>query len=323
MGRIVYIDSLKGLAILSVIVSHVSVFLLVGKINLLSTFVGVYMMPLFFVLSGLVITEIPNRKKLISKLARFLSPFFCFGVFYTYLHGDNIIFFLVDKYKSGYWYLYMLSLFYLFLPLFRKNADARHAVIYDLTVVGVIMLSAKILELLVSPRFVDLFCLDWVARYWFFFVAGFLIRRYNWLPKLDKGWILLLSFFIGILSFIQYVKGITAYIHSATLGSVIFFILFFKRNGLYFNKLNFIFSYFGRNTLDIYCLHYYIVLFLIILFPVPWFKTDLNLLWLVVLSCGLSVIIAFLSILMGKCLHKIYWFDNVVYGKIFSKCFSH
>ena len=91
MGRIVYIDSLKGLAILSVIVSHVSVFLLVGKINLLSTFVGVYMMPLFFVLSGLVITEIPNRKKLISKLARFLSPFFCFGVFYTYLHGDNII----------------------------------------------------------------------------------------------------------------------------------------------------------------------------------------------------------------------------------------
>ena len=57
MGRIVYIDSLKGLAILSVIVSHVSVFLLVSKINLLSTFVGVYMMPLFFVLSGLVITE--------------------------------------------------------------------------------------------------------------------------------------------------------------------------------------------------------------------------------------------------------------------------
>ena len=71
MGRIVYIDSLKGLAILSVIVSHVSVFLLVGKINLLSTFVGVYMMPLFFVLSGLVITEIPNRKKLISKSLSF------------------------------------------------------------------------------------------------------------------------------------------------------------------------------------------------------------------------------------------------------------
>ena len=66
MGRIVYIDSLKGLAILSVIISHVSVFLLVGKINLLSTFVGVYMMPLFFVLSGLVITEMRPLQNLLS-----------------------------------------------------------------------------------------------------------------------------------------------------------------------------------------------------------------------------------------------------------------
>ena len=57
-----YIDRLKGVAILFVVMMHLTNWTFQQSDNAISFVLGAFTMPLFFFLSGVVITSIPDRK---------------------------------------------------------------------------------------------------------------------------------------------------------------------------------------------------------------------------------------------------------------------
>ena len=81
--RIQYIDRLKGVAMMSVLIIHVIV---IGNLSETPDAIAHHLypiaMPLFMFLSGLVISSVPWGKKLFKKLAVLLMPFFIVGTLF-------------------------------------------------------------------------------------------------------------------------------------------------------------------------------------------------------------------------------------------------
>ena len=80
--RLEYIDRLKGLAMLLVLVGHVIVFCGLGYDNVFIKHITLMNMPLFFFLNGLVVRNLSGDNKLKYLWKKFLQlmlPFLCWG----------------------------------------------------------------------------------------------------------------------------------------------------------------------------------------------------------------------------------------------------
>lgn len=78
-----YIDRLKGLAMLLVVIGHILVFSITGNKNPIYTVISSFQMPLFLFLSGLVIKEPKVGKVLFIRVLSLLAPFFVVGLLYN------------------------------------------------------------------------------------------------------------------------------------------------------------------------------------------------------------------------------------------------
>ena len=75
-------------------------------------------MPLFMLLSGLV-TNVQRFS--LAKKMKLLIPFFVFGLLFTYTMGSgNAIYFMTNEAKAGYWFLWVLPLYFVLLYVIRK-----------------------------------------------------------------------------------------------------------------------------------------------------------------------------------------------------------
>lgn len=121
--RIFYIDALKTFAILAVISGHLPFYCYYGwnlepNPSSLTAFVSLFHMPLFMLLSGLV-TNV-QRFSLVKK-TKLLIPFFVFGLLFSYTMGSgNAIYFMINEAKAGYWFLWVLPLYFVLLYVIRK-----------------------------------------------------------------------------------------------------------------------------------------------------------------------------------------------------------
>lgn len=121
--RIFCIDALKAFAILAVITGHLPSYCYYGwniepNPSSLAAFVDLFHMPLFMLLSGLV-TNV--RRFSLVKKTKLLIPFFVFGLLFTYTMGSgNAIYFLTNEAKAGYWFLWVLPLYFVLLHVIRK-----------------------------------------------------------------------------------------------------------------------------------------------------------------------------------------------------------
>lgn len=121
--RIFYIDALKAFAILAVIAGHLPLYCYYGwniepNPSSLAVFVGLFHMPLFMLLSGLV-TNVQRFS--LAKKMKLLIPFFVFGLLFTYTMGSgNAVYFMTNEAKAGYWFLWVLPLYFLLLHVIRK-----------------------------------------------------------------------------------------------------------------------------------------------------------------------------------------------------------
>lgn len=81
--------------------------------NPLYTIIYSFHMPLFIWLSGYVVKDNMDARGLIRRICALVIPFIIVGLPFTYFHGDDWQYFLYDEFKSGYWYLLVLAIFYL------------------------------------------------------------------------------------------------------------------------------------------------------------------------------------------------------------------
>lgn len=121
--RIFYIDALKTFAILAVISGHLPFYCYYGwnlepNPSSLTAFVSLFHMPLFMLLSGLV-TNVQRFS--LAKKTKLLIPFFVFGLLFTYTMGSgNAVYFMTNEAKGGYWFLWVLPLYFVLLYVIRK-----------------------------------------------------------------------------------------------------------------------------------------------------------------------------------------------------------
>ena len=268
--RLTYVDTLRALAMLLVVLGHTIYFCTYHEatftdpvFNLICTF----HVPLFFFLSGVVVTEPPGLRKFLGKAYRFLLPMLTVGFVNALLIG-NVRDFFLNGGHNGYWYLLTLTLFYLMLMAYRRPLGMKPwtGLLADAAVtVGVWLcfwLSMRLPACLSEPLNA------WNAwTYWPFFAGGYLCRKYGVLGVLTNTHhltpitsiaylVLVVVFFPRLDSLPVVLDFVVACLAIAALVGL--FSRFSSSRSWAVRQLTFV----GRHTLDIYIYHYFLIRFI-------------------------------------------------------------
>lgn len=315
--RIQYIDRLKGFAILAVIFGHLSMWQL-GGLDTPTWFVNTFHMPVFLFLSGFLITP-PNFLKSVEKLFQFLLPGLIVGGVYAYYYGSDIERFLFHDSKMGYWYLFVLSGYYMLMTLFHylNTFDGKKGLLVDLALAAVIFVGLAGLHFLLGKRVSDLFCVYKMCTFWPVFFFGYMVKKYQVLKNFifsDAGYtIALIVYAVGLyLSYKEfwYYIGIPMGVFAAA-----FFANLFQRRENSTSLIERELARLGRGSLDVYIFHYFF-LWTISLHPFGTYCQETgNLLLFVLVAAVLSVIIAYLCLLVGYILKSSSLLQTIIFGK--------
>lgn len=321
MERKQYIDRLKGLAILFVVICH-----LYGTLDNLGAnhgilFMNRVQMPLFMFLSGLVTppTSITS-KKLISKSKRFLVPFFVIGIFFSYFEGSSVISFLQADFKLGYWYLLTLAEFYLILfvirPLIRKFKKLWHI----LAIAFLIEMLLRFIthEINMACSGIDVFSLERMSEMWPYFIIGAIVRQYDCMNLIFKNSsILAISIILVILGSTDWcLENRTRFFvaYPFALACIIVFVYYFSIRESYSNKIENGLALFGRHSLDIYIFHYFIIQSINLKFIFNWTVSTCNGLLEIFAFFSIAVLVAFICVGIGWCIRQNKFTNSFVFG---------
>lgn len=263
--RLPYIDQLKGVAIILVVVAH---FIAVGNLyktiskELFFDFANQYCMPIFFFLSGLVIKQEKKNvcKYLLIKVRAVLIPFLVWGTLITLYKQTTILDFFCDYRKMGYWFLWVLFFFYVFQIMFSSISalvNKRNKWWLDLVIliVGFVVLKVGYHFM---PRSWNCFLgyILWLD-YIIYFMVGMLIKKYNVVDKAFTAHIFYAIAFV-VLLILELFNIQFNYINVVMSFCVIFiFCVFF-----YYTQENWMtngLAYIGRYSLSIYVMHFFLL----------------------------------------------------------------
>lgn len=303
-----YIDRLKGFAILTVVMGHFLLYVLSIQ-GIVHEVIGSFHMPLFMFLSGLV-ANVHTVRKVAYKLICFMMPLLTVGTLFAYYIGSSFFDLVQNSYKFGYWYLYVISVFYLFI-YFLNKLNGFWCVCVTFAFWGGILF----LNMVTLKEWNDIFSLWILKQYWPFFVCGYFVARFSLIGKFTAlNWLYSLCLVIYIVSFSFWYNG-KSYLYYIVAFSFVFAILylFISREGKSssFEKN---LECLGRNSLDIYIYHYFFIQLVTLDGLGRWLSESQNLLIELLLVVGSSVLIAYLSIGIGKIIRTSDLSNSIVYG---------
>lgn len=278
-GRIVYIDALRGLAMLMVVMVHIegfSLFIEEFHISLFRRFCEAIMLPLFFFISGFVINRL-SFKGLVINFFRLLIPALLLGIIYSMYIQKDIMSFFCNIYKYGYWFT--ITLFEMFIILYGAIKVSKNRVneIKSLVVIAYILYILKI-PFNNNPTLIkigDIFCLHQLFLYFQYFAIGYILTHIRELYNRLINSELIVSLSIIIFGCALYVKciytdeqlavSIPLKIYRALQDPILGYtgIIIFLR---YFHSIEEfllksvsgkLLCIIGRHTLEIYLLHYF------------------------------------------------------------------
>lgn len=321
MQRIQYVDRLKGLAMLTIVFGHCEV---IGHLTdgpyYLTDFSKFAHLPLFMFMSGFMVSTIPDKKKIIVKLAQFLCPFLFVGYAFTIYLNCSFVDFFSDLWKHGYWYLFALTeLYILLMPLrYNKKDNKYKQFASDIFYFFVIYIALYICRYHISEPLQNIIGIPHLYAYWFIFFAGFLCKRYGLANYMEhNNWVfsiaLVYSIAIRLFSTINIIPKLPMFAMDLVL--LYFFMKREKANTMVDNQLAFI----GKNSIDVYIFHYFFVANLHLKLFGDIFAQNRNFFIEGILVFILTLIIAYLSILIGTILRKSEWINNIVFGNFAKK----
>ena len=314
--RLEYIDRIKGFAILCVIMGHY-VFYALDQKGIISEIIGSFQMPLFMFMSGYVISSVPSLKKCCKKVITFMLPMLFIGSMYVWASGGTMSAWIQTPFKYGYWYLYVLSIFYVLLFLMGKIG--RGGMKKAIFAVGIFILLC-VINYFVPKTWNDIFSLWMLKLYWPFFISAFFVRQMNFLPLLIKNnyiySISLIGYFVG---FVLYINDHPHLFHLNAFFFIAVVVYIFMITERHDNIATKTLSYFGRHTLEIYILHFFIIHLTCLGMVGKWFVETRNVFLEVILGIVYSVTVAYICILIGKVLHLSNFVNNIVFGSFVNK----
>lgn len=252
--RIQYIDRLKGLAMISVIIGHVCIFTFGNNKSLVADIVGSYHMPLFMFLSGFVVGTQPSIRKCTRKVLTFMMPMITIGFLFCLSFGRSYKDFWLDGPKAGYWYLFTLSLFYIILSAIRWNNNEfrKCGFLKDVLILFIVFGILAIMKVALPQFVVGLLSLDQACSLWLCFGGGIFLRKYKLINTLlQHNWLFSLSLLSYIVLVCLYVGGLhRVYIVMGLLAIMPFVYVLKQREGME-NVMERELARIGRNSLDI------------------------------------------------------------------------
>ena len=333
-NRIQYIDRLKGFAILLVVMGHIPLFCYHTGIENMDRFIGSFHMPLFMFLSGLVTkTKIAPEYdfiKWLKKIGGLLLPLFFFGICFTLYctHTSNIddvpykvLSFVCSNNKMGYWYLFVLALFYASMPIYSLN---KINCWYIDALIGIIIEIIFYIGWMPENKLTDVLCLLNVASFYPYFIMGYIFRKYNIIEFVKSNNIiftisLLVYILLFCIPFETHILKIVSQRLLMPLSAILICLnLFMNRednNSLVEQSL----SSLGKKTLDIYIIHYFIICSINLTMLGKWYNYTNNYLLATINTVIVSIIIAYISVYIGKLLRRSKFINLYVFGEIFKQ----
>ena len=279
--RIEYIDAMRGFTMFLVVLMHVAA----RSLNVYGyegtpsfhRFFFLVRMPMFFLISGFVLYKARvawNTSHIVAffkkKIPVQLIGPFIFFLAYVNMKGFSFVNSIFLPGKSGYWFTYVLFIYFVFYAVVRFCIRNNRWSSIVLIVMGLCMLPCSWPPLKnyipVPARLLDLLSFQhW--HFFLFFVLGTLVKKHfdvvqTWL---DGKWLLTGSilFFFLVEAFRDYIP-VEGYIMGLplTLTGLVIMFSFFRKKQKFFShetKVGRVFLYVGRRTLDIYLIHYFLI----------------------------------------------------------------
>ena len=281
-NRIEYIDSLRGLIMLLVVMTHVHRHSFGGYAFSFNSLISAELMPLFFFISGLLLGHraeegTPGYKDLAKytgkKLLSLCLPAFIFMGVFALVFRISYIDILWDGYKYGFWFTLVLAAFYLLWGVLRVffekfcRIEKEKAVWIYLCAGVLVFLGTSFIR---SPYFPwknvtlnNLFCVYHLQHFLYFAVGALAGCHYDrFLKALQNQYLLLAAVIVyAVCITLRYLKPdllLEALLNPviALAFTVILWRLFQKgEDRLSTAKAGKALSRIGRYTLDIYLLH--------------------------------------------------------------------
>lgn len=300
--RETYIDIIKGIAMLLVVMQHVG-----GRLNEGMAFLCKVDVPLFFVVSGYLAmkSNINFRQELIKKTKRIALPYIAAVLFVAFWNDLSIAAVITDIGKCGYWFLQCLFLFFIIFYAILKFANRQGG--KSLIICGIVMeLTFLALSKYLPPTIDNIVGFSYMARYFPCFVIGATVKRYSMqqLGKLFGSWLLIATCvaftYKGDNTNISFLLHVLGY---ASASLLLFYCIKSVENelpGLIKKTLCTI----GKNSLSIYIIHFYLVV------QIPSSTGHFTIDFVIVLC--MALVIAFLSIMIKSILSSISYLSKVL-----------
>ena len=326
--RVEYIDRLKGFAILCVVIGHFTLWAIGRRNDPFHDFVYLYHMPLFFFLSGIVISAAPKPKKVLVKACQFLCPFFFVGglVYSSYIKG-NFHDFIWGQLKYGYWYLQILTLFYiLLLPFHWSNLNGggrRSAALKDIVMAMAVYAFLVVINSLLSPGTSSLIGIGQARLYWPYFILGFFSHKYQLTERLmSNNVVMSLSMVFILPACILYFSGFKHIYNFLSLAFIIVFVYLFKSRESKTSVIERELARIGRGTLDVYIFHYFVISTVHLGAFGQWLENSGNWLFLGIVNVSVSIVIAYVCVGFGQLIRQSKLIEDVLYGGFIKKIVS-
>lgn len=326
--RLNYIDWLKGIAIISVIMGHVIGFDFLSEADCSKSFLNRFItsihMPLFIFLSGLVVnfkfeSVAASCKKLLLKAKILLIPVILIGIPYALWRGFTLYEFVISPMKYGYWYLITLfELYVIYYIVFSHNF--LHKTKYEDFIKGCIIwiLLKGFAHAHINEAILHAFQFTQLVVYWpFFFIAAF-INKYKLQDKLFSSnnlFTISLLIFGGLFIYKEYflIDNLMMYpLQFAGIFCIVYLIYKIKdRNNIVLDKLNHI----GRSSLDVYIFHYFFIHVSYMKVVGNYFLEHPNFIMETIVTLAYSIIITYCSIYTGKLLRESKLISRILFNK--------
>lgn len=328
--RIGYIDALRGFTMILVVFSHIYL----DNTSLVNQFFINFRMPLFFFISGFISfrreqswSTSDTLSRLGSKVRTMIIPAFVVGMIFTLIHGEvPITEFFTRPTKMGYWFTFalfnMLVIYYSARRLNARRGTALELFTKRLFTIAIICFFA--LSDLSALGYVDTtLTLSMTFKYFHYFAFGAMCScRREWFERtLDNSakmgivviglfalswWIIALNNNMDLAT--CYLAHKHVVIISALIRAIIgyFGILtvfgLFRRYSEFFGENRYIgkpLQFVGRNTLDIYLLHYFVLLNMPIVLR-PYIADTSNIFTPLVVGLTVAVLVVAISLLISR-----------------------
>lgn len=278
-SRSVYLDALRGIAILFMVTGHAFVFLARNEPNIINDFVITWHMPLFAAISGFVsfretISMESARTKVKKRLTQQILPTIILCTIWTSTLSPASWQETIDSmYKGGYWYtfvaleLYIIYLAILLIIRYSTNTRKIQSIIFIFIIIGTPLFEKILFSFGISPS-----CRWLVPNLFkllpFFFLGCLLKANEQQLKRLlaHKTCVIIVSSVL--------ILGCAIILHTSiydhhsvfvrflsSLFPILAFLLIFLSFGKQFEnkKVAIVLSRYGKDSLEIYLIHFFVL----------------------------------------------------------------